>query len=227
MTVIFDLDGTLVNSLFDLGDSVNAALEESGLPQRSYDEYRAFVGNGTGLLVNRAVPDDVKGTLTEQTVFERFSELYRQNCLCKTKPYDGIPEVLTRLRLCGFSLAVASNKPVDFCRHIVKVLFGDGIFDVVEGARGGVAKKPQPDIIYSIITQLCEKKSDCVIVGDSDVDVLTAKNAGLRVIGCSWGFRSKESLELVGCDKIIDLPDELEKAVIDLFERNGMYGLQH
>ncbi len=213
MTVIFDLDGTLVNSLYDLGDSVNEALSQYSLPLRSYDEYRMFVGNGTKLLVSRSVPSSVRDTEIEKAVFERFSALYEQNCLRKTKPYDGIIEAVCELKKSGAMLAVASNKPRDFCCKIVEALFGAKTFDVIEGSRDGVRKKPYPDIIMNIIARLEADKDKCVIVGDSDVDVETAKNSGMRCVGCSWGFRDRSVLESAGCDIIIDTPSELPDAV--------------
>ncbi len=216
MTVIFDLDGTLVNSLFDLGDSVNGALSEMGLPLHSYEEYRMFVGNGTKMLVTRSVPENIRGTVTEKAVFDRFSALYEEKCLCKTLPYNGIEEALLRLKENGAKLAVASNKPFEFCRKIVNALFGEGMFDVIQGSRENVRKKPQPDIIFSIMAQLGVSKDDCVIVGDSDVDAQTAKNAGLKCIGCSWGYRGRDVLENACCDIVIDSPKELCGSVIKL-----------
>ena len=209
MTVIFDLDGTLVNSLFDLGDSVNGALSELGLPLHSYDEYRMFVGT-------RSVPENIRGTVTEKTVFERFSALYEENCLCKTLPYNGIEKALLRLKENGAKLAVASNKPFEFCRKIVNTLFGEAMFDVTQGSRENVRKKPQPDIIFSIMAQLGVSKDDCVIVGDSDVDAQTAKNAGVKCIGCSWGYRGRDVLENSCCDIVIDSPSELCGSIIKL-----------
>lgn len=217
MTFIFDLDGTLVNSIYDLGDSVNMALSAHGLPQHTYDEYKLFVGNGTRMLIRRALPPDIRGTELENTVFEEFSALYEKNCLNKTAPYDGIHQCLCSLKQKGAMLAVASNKPEEFSKRIVHSLFGDELFSVIAGSREGVPKKPQPDIIDSILSELSEEKSSCVLIGDSDVDVLTARNAGIPCIGCSWGFRGRQCLENAGCDVIIDMPCELESALGVLF----------
>lgn len=219
MTVIFDLDGTLVNSLYDLGDSVNGALSDYSLPQHSYDEYRGFVGNGTRVLVRRSVPEEVRGTELEENVFNDFSKRYEQNCLNKTKPYKGIREALCRLKNSGALLSVASNKPEEFCRKIVKSLFDEGLFDVIAGSREAAAgvrnvrKKPCPDVIFEILSLLPATSGKCVMVGDSDVDVATAKNAGIGSIGCSWGYRSRQTLIKAGCDIVIDSPMELETAV--------------
>lgn len=219
MILIFDLDGTLVNSIYDLGDSVNEALSAHDLPVHTYDDYRLFVGNGAKKLVNRAVPPEIRGTELENTVFEQFSALYGQNCLNKTKPYDGIPQCLGSLKQRGVRLAVASNKPDAFSKMIVYSVFGDKLFSAVTGSREGVPKKPQPDIIDSILTELSGAKSDCVLIGDSDVDVQTAKNAGIPCIGCSWGFRGRDCLESAGCDIVIDQPGEIENALSILFDK--------
>lgn len=213
MTLIFDLDGTLVNSIYDLGDSVNLALSAHGLPEHTYDEYELFVGNGTRMLISRALPPDIRGTELENTVFEEFSALYEKNCLNKTAPYDGIPQCLRILKQMGAKLAVASNKPEEFSKRIVHSLFGDELFSVIAGSKDGIPKKPQPDIIEGILSKLSAQKNECVLIGDSDVDVQTARNAGIPCIGCSWGFRGRKCLEDAGCDIIIDTPYELENAL--------------
>lgn len=224
MTVIFDLDGTLADSVEDLGDSVNTALKEHGFSQHTYEEYRSFVGNGIKLLIRRAVPPQIRDTQLEIEIFERFSAVYEETCLNKTRPYNGITECLDGLRRSGARLAVASNKADAFSQKIVYALFGDDVFDAVAGNRDGVPRKPQPDIIENLLSELSSQKSDCVLVGDSEVDVETARNAGIACIGCTWGFRGRERLESAGCKIIIDSPYELEQAIYDVLEQRESQG---
>lgn len=219
MTVIFDLDGTLVDSVEDLGDSVNEALSECGYALHTYEEYKTFVGNGVKLLIHRAVPPHVRDTDEETEIFKRFSAIYESNCLNKTRPYDGIAECLLSLANSGVMLAVASNKTDGFSKKIVYHLFGEQMFSAVYGNRDGLPKKPQPDIIEKIIAATLSEKRDCVLVGDSEVDVQTAQNAGIACIGCSWGFRGRNRLEDAGCERIVDSPYELESAIYDLLKK--------
>ena len=170
--VIFDLDGTLINSIGDLAEAAEFALRENGYPSNPRDNYRYYVGNGTMKLIERALPAGTDEAEIRR-IHEVFSARYREHCLDLTRPYDGIPEMLGRLRAAGVMTAVASNKPDEFARRIVTALFGDS-FDSVHGKREGVPTKPAPDIILSIAEELKIRAEDMVIVGDSDVDVTTA-----------------------------------------------------
>ena len=205
---IFDLDGTLANSIYDLADAVNKALTDGGFPTHDYDEYRHLVGNGAKKLIERALPGGSPPELRDK-IHAAFSENYRACCLDKTKPYDGIPELIGRLRGEGVLCAVASNKPDEFSRYIVESLFGKDVFSVIRGKREGTPVKPAPDIVYSIAAELgCDLKN-AVYIGDSDVDVQTAHNAGLECIGCAWGFRGEEELSRAGADYIARKPQEI------------------
>ena len=206
---IFDLDGTLVNSIYDLADAVNTALAERGYPVHSVDEYRFFVGNGAKKLCERALPEDRRSEEETVSLQGRFSEIYRKNCLVKTLPYDGIPELIDRLSDAGIKCAVASNKPDEFSKEIVEALFGKGRFDLVVGKREGVPTKPAPQIVEHILGELGVPKEDSIFIGDSYVDVETAHNAGLPCIGCVWGFRGENELKAAGCDHIAYKPGDI------------------
>lgn len=205
---IFDLDGTLVDSICDLADAVNTALAEKGHPTHTVDEYRFFVGNGAKKLIERAAPADTDET-ERDLLYARFSQIYREHCLDKTKPYVGMAELVLRLRSEGVKCAVASNKPDEFSKEIVNALFGDGSFDLVRGKLDGVPTKPSPDIIFSITEKLGIPTENSVMIGDSNVDVQTAHNARIPCIGCEWGFRGRKELENAGADMIAASPEDI------------------
>lgn len=210
-TVIFDLDGTILNTLTDLCGAVNHALTAHALPNRTIDEVRQFVGNGIFILICRAVPDGCDEATT-LSVFEEFKSFYRDNSANMTCAYDGINELLARLREEGFKLAVVSNKAhfatVDICEK-----YFPGIFDVVLGEREseGIAKKPAPDGVFEAMKLLSADKA--VYVGDSEVDIATARNASLPCISVTWGFREKEILEASGAEIFADDTAQLYKLI--------------
>lgn len=203
---IFDLDGTILDTLDDLSDSVNYALSVVGFPARTVDEVRVFVGNGIRKLIERAVPE---GTPSEKTdmVFEKFKEYYGKNCANKTRPYKGIREMLLKLKNDGIKIAVLSNK-ADFAVKILCDKYFNGMFDAAYGAREGVNKKPSPDAVFEILNELGIDKSDAVYVGDSEVDIETANNAGMDMIIVDWGFRERALLEQKGAGVIVSSADE-------------------
>lgn len=211
--VIFDLDGTLVNSLDDLADSVNTVLARHGYPGHGIEEYRRFVGNGTLKLIERALPADQLEEDIIKTVHSEFSELYSANCLNKTAPYDGIAQVVEIIRAKNIKTAVASNKTDAFAKKIVTELFGEGMFDMVIGQTDVFPKKPEPDVIFHIMDKLGARPEKTIYVGDSDVDVLTGHNAGLPVCGCCWGFRKREELEKAGADYLLETSYDLVKII--------------
>ena len=213
-TYIFDLDGTLVNSLYDLADSMNSVLEESGFPIYDTEKYRYFVGNGTMKLVERTLPERLRTEENIALYHRKFAAEYERRCLNKTRPYDGIIPILEKLKSEGAVLAVASNKPHEFAGYIVKNLFEDNLFDVVMGKKDGVPTKPSPDIIKSIFTYTSTSEKESLMVGDSDVDVLTAHNAGIKCCGVLWGFRTKEELERAGADYFASEPEDILKIKI-------------
>lgn len=209
--IIFDLDGTILDTLDDLNSSVNYALKRNKLPERSRAEVKAFVGNGIRLLVERAVPEGTDREITDR-VFDDFKKHYKIHSRDKTKPYDGITEMLRLLRKEGCKTAVVSNK-ADFAVQELVAEFFDGLFDFFCGEREGIAKKPAPDSVFEAVRTLSADKAHCVYVGDSEVDILTARNAGLDCIAVDWGFRDRAMLEQAGADIIISTPDELHRLI--------------
>ncbi|MCD8148942.1 MAG: HAD-IA family hydrolase [Clostridiales bacterium] len=187
--MIFDMDGTILDTLEDLTDSLNYALKKSGMPERSLSEVREFVGNGIRKLIERAVPVNTSFD-TVNRVLADFSENYRQNCANKTRPYEGIPEVLSSLRNSGIQTAVVSNK-VDFAVQQLCVQYFDGLFDLAVGEREDVRKKPAPDAIYAVLEHFGLEKKDALYIGDSEVDIQTAANVGMDCICVGWGFRKE------------------------------------
>ncbi|MGN1133614.1 MAG: HAD family hydrolase [Oscillospiraceae bacterium] len=206
--IIFDLDGTLINSVYDLADATNNALEELGYPTHPLDKYYHFVGNGALKLCERALPPDRRSDEEIQKLSEMFNEKYHENCVNKTRPYEGICELLDKLKEKGTHLAVASNKPDQFAKYIVESIFGKNTFDCIIGKREGCPTKPNPQIVYDLLEQMNTDKSEAVFAGDSDVDVLTAHNADIKCIGCVWGFRGEEELKAAGADFLAYKPSD-------------------
>ena len=193
-TYIFDLDGTLLDTLSDLAASVNYAMRTHNMPEHSIDKIRCFVGNGVRMLMIRAVPDGEQNPQFE-AAFSTFREHYLVHSLDTTKPYEGIPELLAALKAQGKHLAVVSNKfyaaTQELCRHF----FPDTIEVAIgEHEEEGIRKKPAPDTVVEALRQLGVSKEHAVYVGDSDVDVATARNSGLPCISVLWGFRDKDFL---------------------------------
>ena len=208
-TAVFDMDGTILNTLDDLMDSTNFALKNNGLKERSLEEIRFFVGNGIQKLIERAVPQGTSKEVFEK-VFADFKSHYKIHCADKTSYYDGIPSVIQTLRKMGVKTAVVSNKADFAVQELVEVYF-KGLFDVALGERAGVSKKPSPDMVNAALSVLGVEKEAAFYIGDSDVDFETAKNSSLDFIGVSWGFRGRKFLENLGSKNIIDSPCELLK----------------
>lgn len=211
-TVVFDLDGTLLDTLDDLADATNAALRACGYPPRGREEVRGFVGNGVRLLIERAVPQGAEEAAVERC-FALFQEQYGKLMCCKTKPYSGILPLLEALRESGVSCAVVSNKYDGAVRQLSAAHFG-GLIGVAIGERTGVRRKPAPDSVLEALRLLGGKAERAIYVGDSDVDVQTAHNAGLPCIGVTWGFRSRSVLEEAGADFLVDTPQQLLQIVM-------------
>ncbi len=204
---VFDMDGTILDTLEDLKDSTNFALEKCGYPTRSYDEVRRFVGNGIRKLIERAVPE---GLTVEQIdrVHEVFTEHYKVHCADTTKAYDGIKPLLEKLRASGVKTAVVSNKADYGVQELCKEYF-DGLFDYAVGEREGIRRKPAPDAVNEALRVLGIDKSEAVYIGDSDVDFETAKNAELPCISVLWGFRDEEFLREKGATLFVRDPAEI------------------
>ncbi len=207
--VIFDLDGTLTDTLEDLKNSVNFAMRAFGFSERTLDEVRSFVGNGVRRLIYLSVPENTPEDIAEKCL-DVFKEHYKNNSLVMTKPYEGIIPMLRELRSRGIRTAVVTNKMYEAAEDIVRIFF-DGLIDVTVGQVDGVAQKPQPDGIIYVIQKLGVSKDKAVYVGDSEVDCITAKNAGIPCIGVTWGFRDKSVLLESGADFIVDTPEEILK----------------
>jgi len=205
--VLFDLDGTILDTLDDLHAAANAALRECGYPERTKDEVRRFVGNGIRKLIERAVPS---GTSEEDIVrtHEAFTAYYSVHCKDKTKPYAGIPELVRGLKENGIASAVISNK-ADYAVKALCEEYFEGLFELSVGEREGIRKKPAPDSVLEAMRVMGAKSSETVYIGDSDVDIMTAKNAGIDSIGVSYGFRGREFLESHGAEVIADTVEEL------------------
>ena len=204
---IFDLDGTLMDSLQDLWLSVNHALDQMDFPTRSIDEVRQFVGNGVGKLVQRAVPEGTSDALTEQCL-RLFKQHYVEHCREHTAPYEGIISLLQALHQQGIRTAIVSNKLQSGVDELVDEHF-KGIIDVAIGEREGIRRKPAPDMVDLSVQQLRLEKADCLYIGDSDVDVQTARNAGLDCVAVLWGFRSRDVLLQAGAIRFVEHPAEL------------------
>ena len=199
---IFDLDGTILDTLEDLSDSVNFALTINDLPTRTIEEVRAFVGNGIRLLIERAVPESTSEDIVDKCFLD-FKEHYKTNSTNKTKPYDGITKVLNDLKNSGLKLALVSNK-ADFAVQELMIKYFPGVFDFATGEKEGARRKPYPDSVFAAMEYLNADKNKTVYIGDSEVDVETARNCGIPCVAVTWGFRNKTVLSELNPEYIID-----------------------
>ena len=207
-TFIFDLDGTLLNTLDDLVASVNYAMHTHGMPERTLDEVRSFVGNGVRLLMERAIPEGSANPRFEET-FATFRAYYMEHSLDTTRPYDGIPEMIHALKQRGCRLAVVSNKFYAATQELIRHFFPEITVAIGEHEAEGIRKKPAPDTVFEALRQLGVGKEGAVYVGDSDVDIQTARNSGLPCISVLWGFRDRDFLQKNGAETFISAPSEL------------------
>lgn len=207
--VIFDLDGTLLNTLDDLSDSTNYALSKFGYPTRTIEEVRQFVGNGVAKLIERAIPDGKNNSNFEKCL-NIFKENYAQNMYNKTAPYNGIIEMLSNLKSKGIKIAVVSNKFDLAVKELCKKYF-EGFIDFAAGENEaqGIKKKPAPDTVLSVLRKFSFSPEDAIYVGDSDVDIMTAKNSHMPCISVTWGFRDKKFLLESGATILINAPSEI------------------
>lgn len=206
-TYIFDLDGTLLDSLTDLAISCNYALRINNMPERTIDEVRCFVGNGVKKLMERAIPNGLQNPAFEKT-YADFRQHYLVHNLDNTKPYPGIIPLLERLHSEGKNIAVVSNKFYAATQDLVKHFF-DEYITVAIGERENIRKKPAPDTVFEALRQLSASLSGAVYIGDSDVDVMTARNCNIPCISVLWGFRTKEFLIKNGATTFVTAPDEI------------------
>ena len=204
--VIFDLDGTLLNTLGDLASSVNFALRECGYPERTVDEVRSFIGNGVIMLMRRSVP---KGTneADEKACFEKFRAYYLEHMEDTTAPYDGVNELIEKLSARGIKTAVVSNKLDAGVKGLCEKYFPG--LTCAFGVNDESERKPAPANVFKALSKLGVEKDEALYVGDSEVDVQTAQNAGLEMVGVTWGYRSRETLVSSGANHIVEKPEEL------------------
>lgn len=213
-TVVFDLDGTLLDTLEDLMLSTNAALAAHGMPAHPLEHVRRFVGNGIALLIHRAVPAGTPADV-EAAVLEDFKRHYGAHCEDHTGPYAGVPEMLARLRAAGLALAVVSNKADFAVQELVARQF-PGTFDAVlgENEAAGISKKPAPAMVEAALARMGRGRDGLVYVGDSEVDIQTAANASCPCLSVTWGFRSPDELLRDGATTLVDTPDELARVLL-------------
>ena len=202
-TYIFDLDGTLLDTLQDLAASVNYALRQHHMPEHSIDDVRRFVGNGVRRLMERAVPEGTTNPAFE-AAFATFREYYMEHSLDTTRPYDGIPELIHELKQRGCRMAVVSNKMMAATQELVHHFFPEIEVAIGEHEAEGIRKKPAPDTVFAALKQLGQ--GSAVYVGDSDVDLATARNSGLPCISVLWGFRDRDFLLAYGATTFVEQP---------------------
>lgn len=210
--VLFDMDGTTVNSINDMHFCVNAAMEHFSMPGRTLEEVTAFVGNGAKRLIELAVP---AGTGEEKAaeVLAYYKDFYNRHCRVRTEPYDGILPLLDALRSVGIKTAIVSNKPDPTVKELCAAFFA-GRLDCAAGESADIRRKPAPDMVDKAISEMGAEKARCVYVGDSEVDIDTARNAGIDCISVTWGFRTRERLEEAGAAILIDSVEELQALLL-------------
>ncbi|MEO8253364.1 MAG: HAD family hydrolase [Flavobacterium sp.] len=208
--VLFDLDGTLVDSLKDITDAMNMVLKSRNFPTHSYELMRTFIGSGIRNLVSKALPEMHKDETTIESTFQEMMETYRENCIQKTIPYNGIIELLDELKYRNIKLAILSNKADELTKKIGLALFPD-YFEIVMGLKSEATKKPNPIAALEISRDLNISPEEILYVGDSGIDMQTAKNANMYAIGLIWGYRPKEELLAEGAKSILEHPLDLLK----------------
>ncbi|MCR5718172.1 MAG: HAD family hydrolase [Oscillospiraceae bacterium] len=209
---IFDLDGTILDTLEDLYLAVNYALRECSLPERSREEVRQFLGNGMLHLIQCSVPQGSDEALVSRTA-ALFNAFYAKHCTDHTKPYEGIPALVAELRAAGMQTAVVSNKPDYGVQQLIADHF-PSLFDCAAGEREGVRRKPAPDAVNAVLTALSVPRECAVYIGDSEVDIETAKQAGMPCISVDWGFRSAQFLTEAGAQRIVSSTEELKQLLL-------------
>lgn len=212
--VIFDMDGTILNTIDDIAGAVNYILRKYHMPARTVEEVKYFVGNGLRRTLLLSVPKGTPESFVED-IFEEFVSYYKNHSNICTRPYEGIVEAIKTLKEKGYKLAVVSNKRQEAVERLCQIFYKD-LFDAIAGDRDGINRKPDPDMVYDVLERIGVRKEDALYIGDSDVDIKTAQNAGLGGIFVSWGFRGGEFLQEQGAEFIADSPEELVKMIVEL-----------
>ncbi len=209
---VFDMDGTVLDTLPDLADTLNVVYARLGYPGRTYEQVRMAVGNGLRRLIEQTIPEGTDADTIDEVCAE-YAAHYKHNDTVKTKPYDGITEAIERLRSAGVKTAVVSNKADFAVRDLCGVYF-PGLFDAYVGERKGIRRKPAPDSVLEVLRMLGIEAKDAVYVGDSEVDLETAAACGMDCVAVSWGYKGRAFLEEMNAPLIIDRPDELDGCVL-------------
>ena len=209
---LFDMDGTILDTLEDLTDATNVIMEKYGYPTHGIDAVRSFVGNGLRKLIERATPADTDAAKIDAMLAD-FKVYYADHCADKTHPYDGVREMIARLRAKGILTAVVSNKVDEGVQELVKEYF-PGLFDLAVGERPDVKPKPAPDMVFSALERMGIDIREAVFIGDSDVDLKTAQNAGIDGIFVDWGFRTPEVLRSLGAEIVVSTPEQVEALIL-------------
>jgi phosphoglycolate phosphatase len=210
--VLFDLDGTLANSLFDLADSVNHVLSAHGFPVHPTESYKYFAGDGIAKMIRRAMPQN-EGEKTHKILQDEFMEYYSKHYVDKTVAYNGVNELVSRLKEKGIKVAVVTNKAQEAAEKVVEKLFGN-VFDIVMGLRPGIPAKPDPTSVFMVMEELCVKPEECAFVGDTSMDIAVGVNSGAYPIGVLWGFRELEELKEAGAKAFVKNAKELENILL-------------
>lgn len=209
---VFDMDGTILNTIDDLAVSLNFVLKKNGYPERTLEEVLSFVGDGLGKLIERGLPAG-ESPQTVERILADFKEYYAVHCTDKTRPYDGIVQLLKELRMAGCLTAVVSNKADDAVAELCEKYF-KGLFDCAVGERKGIARKPSPDPVNAVLEKLGVSRQEAVYIGDSDVDIQTAANSHMDAIIVDWGFRERDFLAKFGAKTIVSTTDEVKRLIL-------------
>ena len=213
--VIFDLDGTLLNTLEDLKDAVNVALREQGYAEHGLDEMQRFFGNGIRYALQQAEPEADDASVDR--LIARFKEYYAEHCMDKTRPYDGMLELMKVLKEQGYVMAIVSNKVDEAVKDLAKHFFGEYV-NVAIGNSRNIRRKPAPDSVFRALEELGIEKENAVYIGDSEVDLATSRAAGIPCITVLWGFRGKEFLQEQGADCFVERPEEIPAILEGIFQ---------
>ena len=216
-TIVFDMDGTVLNTLEDLTISVNYVLEKFGMPKRTLEEYRMFFGNGIRHALELSLPESTSPDILDEMI-PVFREHYDRHCLDNTGPYDGILDLMKELKKQGYKMAIVSNKIDSAVKELNDRFFSDFV-DVAIGEKPGIRRKPAPDTVFEALKELKSNVNEAVYIGDSEVDYATAQNSGLKCISVLWGFRDKEYLEEIGADIFAEKPGDIP-GILEQFEHS-------